>query len=58
MVVVVPTEVTPVVAILIMLPYFVATIWTIVYTHNKTKKMKSNNGESDGSGAQDVVDNS
>jgi hypothetical protein len=38
MVAVVPTEVTPVVAILIMLPYFVATIWTIVYAHNKTKK--------------------
>jgi divalent metal cation (Fe/Co/Zn/Cd) transporter len=41
MVAVVPTEVTPVVAILIMLPYFVATIWTIFYTHNKTKKMKA-----------------
>jgi hypothetical protein len=58
MVVVVPTEVTPVVAILIMLPYFVATIWTIVYTHNKTKKMKSNNSESDDSGSKDIIDNS
>ncbi len=58
MVVVVPTEVTPVVVILIMLPYFVATIWTIVYTHNKTKKMKSNNSESDGSGSKNVIDNS
>jgi hypothetical protein len=38
MVAVVPTEVTPVVTILIMLPYFVATIWTIVYAPNKTKK--------------------
>jgi hypothetical protein len=58
MVAVVPTEVTPVVTILIMLPYFVATIWTIVYAHNKTKKMKSNNSESDGSGSKDFVDNS
>ena len=58
MVIVIPTEVTPVVAILIMLPYFVATIWTIVYTHNKTKKMKSNNSESDGNGDKDVTDNS
>jgi hypothetical protein len=41
-----------------MLPYFVATIWTIVYTHNKTKKMKSNNSESDGSGSKNVIDNS
>lgn len=56
MVAVVPTEVTPVVAILIMLPYFVATIWTIVYTHNKTKKNESNNSESDGSGSKDVVE--
>jgi len=38
MVAVVPTEVIPVVTILIMLPYFVATIWTIVYAPNKTKK--------------------
>ncbi len=58
MVTVIPTEVTPVVAILIMLPYFVATIWTIVYSHNKTKKMKSNNSESDGNGSKDVTDNS
>ncbi len=58
MVVVVPTEVIPVVAILIMLPYFVATIWTIVYTHNKTKKMKDNNSESDGNGSKDIIDNS
>jgi hypothetical protein len=55
MVAVVPTEVTPVVAILIMLPYFVATIWTIFYTHNKTKN-ESNNSESDGSGSKDVVE--
>ena len=58
MVIVIPTEATPIVAILIMLPYFVATIWTIVYSHNKTKKMKSNNSESDGNGSKDVTDNS
>ena len=37
------TEVPVGVAILIMLPYFVAVIATIIYTHNKTTKSNHNN---------------
>jgi hypothetical protein len=55
MAIAVPTEVPVAVAIFIMLPYFVATIATIIYTNRKTRK--SNYNENDNYSKDTIVDN-
>jgi hypothetical protein len=55
MAIAVPTEVPVAVAIFIMLPYFVATIATIIYTNCKTRK--SNYNENDNYSKDTIVDN-
>jgi hypothetical protein len=55
MAIAVPTEVPVAVAIFIMLPYFVATIATIIYTNHKTRK--SNYNDNDNNSKDTIVDN-
>ncbi|MGB7639352.1 MAG: hypothetical protein WBL88_17450 [Nitrososphaeraceae archaeon] len=55
MAIAVPTEVPVAVAIFIMLPYFVATIATIIYTNRKTRK--SNYNDNDNNSKDIIVDN-
>jgi hypothetical protein len=52
MVIIIPTEVSPEIAILIMLPYFAATILTIVNTHKRLEKSKDNDSDNN---SKDII---
>ena len=52
-VIIVPIEISPGIAILIMLPYFAVVIATIVYTHKKLEKSKNKSSDNDNN--KDIV---